>query len=157
LEPLHPDSRMPTNRSSIFLIVSRHCDCHAQVDTICSLIPKASPGNGVLSLCFLDPFDFSGKFDTIRRLASFYIDFLVLLAIGMDANRNYDHYVDGESTRIDAPRSARESRLGWTEGHSGRSISTPTIRAFSFWRGERPWSPTNRVSVVCKPSRHRQP
>ena len=76
-------------------------DCHVQIDSICSLIPKASPGNTVLSLCFVDPFDFGIKFDTFRKLSAFYIDFLVLLAIGMDANRNYDHYVDGESTKID--------------------------------------------------------
>lgn len=29
------------------------------------------------------------------------MDFLVLLAVGMDANRNYDHYVDGESRKMD--------------------------------------------------------
>jgi three-Cys-motif partner protein len=80
-----------------------------------ALIPKASAGNSVLSLCFLDPFDFSIKFDTIRKLASFYIDFLVLLAIGMDANRNYDHYVDGESTRIDEALGGIEWRARWKE------------------------------------------
>lgn len=88
-------------------------DCHAQIDAICSFIPKPSVGNTVLSLCFVDPFDFGIKFETIRRLASFYMDFLVLLAIGMDANRNYDHYVDGESTKIDEALGGTEWRDRW--------------------------------------------
>lgn len=76
-------------------------DCNVEVDRICARIPKASPGNSVLTLCFVDPFDFEIKFDTLRKLSSFLIDFLVLLAIGMDANRNYHNYVEGNSTRID--------------------------------------------------------
>ena len=71
--------------------------CDAKVDEICGHIPRASPASKVLSLCMVDPFDFGLKFSTLRRLSNFYIDFLVLLAVGMDANRNYDHYVTGES------------------------------------------------------------
>jgi three-Cys-motif partner protein len=76
-------------------------DCDAEIEKICAEIPKASSANKVLSLCMVDPFDFGIKFDTIRRLSKFYMDFLVLLAVGMDAGRNYDHYVDGNSTKID--------------------------------------------------------
>lgn len=76
-------------------------DCDAQIDEICGAIPKASSSNKVLSLCLVDPFDFGIKFETLRRLSSVYIDFVVLLAVGMDASRNYDHYVDGHSTKID--------------------------------------------------------
>jgi three-Cys-motif partner protein len=90
-------------------------DCHSQIDAICSLIPKASIGSTVLSLCFVDPFDFSIKFETLRKLSAFYIDFLVLLAIGMDANRNYDHYVDGESTKIDEAMGGTGWRERWKE------------------------------------------
>jgi hypothetical protein len=49
----------------------------------------------------VDPFDFGIKFETLRRLSTVYIDFVVLLAVGMDANRNYDHYVEGQSKKID--------------------------------------------------------
>jgi three-Cys-motif partner protein len=90
-------------------------DCQAQIEDICSFIPKASPGNTVLALCFVDPFDFSIKFETFRKLSAFYIDFLVLLAIGMDANRNYDHYVDGESTRIDDAMGGTGWRARWKQ------------------------------------------
>ena len=88
-------------------------DCHAEIERICALIPRGSPGNTVLSLCFVDPFDFGIKFETLRKLSSFFIDFLVLLAIGMDANRNYDHYVEGESTKIDDALGNTEWRERW--------------------------------------------
>ena len=61
----------------------------------------------------MDPFDFGIKFETLRRLSSVYIDFVVLLAIGMDANRNYDHYVDGNSTKIDEALGNTEWRERW--------------------------------------------
>ena len=102
-------------------------DCHAQVNTICSLIPKHSPGNTVLSLCFGDPFDFGIKFDTIRKLSKFYIDFLVLLAIGMDANRNYDHYVEGEHKKIDEALGGTEWRGRWKEAGIRREDFRPFL------------------------------
>lgn len=76
-------------------------DCDARIGEICGAIPRASFGNKVLSLCLVDPFDFGIKFETLRRLSRVYIDFVVLLAVGMDANRNYGHYVEGQSTKID--------------------------------------------------------
>ena len=91
--------------------VAGSCDSH--IEQICNEIPKGSPTNKVLSLCLVDPFDFGIKFDTLRRLSSVYIDFVVLLAIGMDANRNYDHYVDGESTKLDEALGNTEWRQRW--------------------------------------------
>jgi len=91
--------------------VAGSCDSH--IEQICNEIPKGSPTNKVLSFCLVDPFDFGIKFDTLRRLSSVYIDFVVLLAIGMDANRNYDHYVDGESTKLDEALGNTEWRQRW--------------------------------------------
>ncbi len=62
--------------------------CDSQIDQICKEIPRGSSGNTVLSLCLVDPFDFGIKFETLRKLSAFRIDFVVLLAIGMDASRN---------------------------------------------------------------------
>jgi three-Cys-motif partner protein len=90
-------------------------DCHVEIDRICGLIPKHSPGNTVLSLCFVDPFDFGIQFESLRKLSAFYVDFLVLLAIGMDANRNYDHYVEGESPKIDKALGNIDWRKRWKE------------------------------------------
>lgn len=87
--------------------------CDAEIEKVCREVPKASPGNKVLSLCLVDPFDFGLKFETLRRLADFFMDFVVLLAVGMDANRNYDHYVDGDSTKIDAALGNTEWRERW--------------------------------------------
>ena len=87
--------------------------CDAEIEKVCREVPKASPGNTVLSLCLVDPFDFGLKFETLRRLADFFMDFVVLLAVGMDANRNYDHYVDGDSTKIDAALGNTEWRERW--------------------------------------------
>jgi three-Cys-motif partner protein len=88
-------------------------DCNEKIDKICALIPKPSSDNTVLSLCFIDPCDFGIKHETIRKLSNFAIDFLVLLAIGMDANRNYDHYVEGESHKIDDALGNTEWRERW--------------------------------------------
>src|SRR5258706_8713430 len=72
-------------------------NCDAEIETICKEIPKHSSTTRVLSLCLVDPFDFGLKFETLRRLSKVFVDFVVLLAIDMDANRNYDHYVEGNS------------------------------------------------------------
>ena len=77
-----------------------HGDCDHEIEKICGAIPRASKTNRVLSMCLVDPFDFGIKFETIRRLSSGFVDFLVLLAVGMDAGRNYDHYVDGNNPKI---------------------------------------------------------
>jgi three-Cys-motif partner protein len=90
-------------------------DCDAEIDRICSLVPRPSAGNTVLSLCFVDPFDFGIKFGSLRKLSAFFMDFLVLLAVGMDANRNYDHYVDGNSTKIDEALGNSDWRERWKQ------------------------------------------
>jgi len=95
-------------------------NCDARIENICRSIPQYSAGSRVLSLCFVDPFDFGIKFETLRRLSSYYIDFLVLLAIGMDANRNYEHYVDGESTKIDEALGGTEWRERWKRSGTPR-------------------------------------
>jgi three-Cys-motif partner protein len=87
--------------------------CDTAIENICDEIPKASPSNTVLSLCLMDPFDFGIKFETVRKLAKFRMDFVVLLAVGMDANRNYDHYVEGHSTKIDEALGSTEWRGRW--------------------------------------------
>ena len=104
-----------------------HGNCDAEIDKICAAIPKASPNNSVLGLCLADPFDFGIKFETLRRLSSFYMDFLVLLAIGMDASRNYDHYVDGNSTKIDEALGNTEWRDRWKAVGIRRSDFRPFL------------------------------
>ena len=81
--------RMAPSADAVFLGGS----CDDCVEEILRAIPAASSSSSVLSLCLSDPFDFGLKFETLNRLSGVYIDFLVLLAAQMDANRNYDHYI----------------------------------------------------------------
>jgi three-Cys-motif partner protein len=76
-------------------------DCNSQVDRICQEIPTASSTHKVLTLCFVDPFDIEIKFETLRRISTRFVDFLVLLAVYMDANRNYSRYLSEQSHKID--------------------------------------------------------
>jgi len=94
--------------------------CDTEIETIRQAIPKGSPSNKVLSLCLVDPFDFGMKFDTIRRLSEVFVDFLVLLAVGMDAGRNYDHYVDGNHPKIDDALGNRTWRERWKNYPKGK-------------------------------------
>jgi len=87
--------------------------CDTEIERIRKEIPKGSSTNKVLSLCLVDPFDFGLKFETLRKLSTVLVDFVVLLAIGMDANRNYEHYVDGNSSKIDEALGNKEWRERW--------------------------------------------
>lgn len=88
-------------------------DCNKQVDRICREIPVASSGHTVLTLCFVDPFDIEIKFDTLRQISSRFVDFLVLLAVYMDANRNYLRYMTEESHKIDEFLGYSDWRSEW--------------------------------------------
>ena len=101
--------------------------CDAEIEKICKEIPKGSSTNKVLSLCLVDPFDFGLKFETLRRLSAVFMDFVVLLAIGMDANRNYEHYVVGDSTKIDEALGNTEWRERWRAVGIRRSDFRPFL------------------------------
>lgn len=89
-------------------------DCNVKVPKILEAIPTGSRENTVLTLCFADPFDISLRFETIRELASArYVDFLITLALGMDANRNYEHYVKEDASKIDGFLGLTSWRARW--------------------------------------------
>jgi three-Cys-motif partner protein len=101
--------------------------CDDKVADICAAIPKGSSTNKVLCLCMVDPFDFGIKFNTICKLATVFVDFLVLLAVGMDANRNYAHYVDGEHKKIDEALGNTDWRERWRNNHVNRKNFMPFL------------------------------
>lgn len=73
-------------------------DCDANVATIAGAIPRHSKTNKVLSLCFVDPNDIGIKFATLRALGERrMVDFVVLLALYMDALRAEQQYVKNPS------------------------------------------------------------
>lgn len=89
---------LPAKRQVSFILG----DVNDRVADIQRVLPKFSKKNGLLSFCFLDPFDAGLHFSTIRALASFQMDFLILLALGHDVRRNFwrHYYLDHSNTRI---------------------------------------------------------
>jgi hypothetical protein len=102
-------------------------NCDTAIIEICAAIPKGFSNNKVLSLCVVDPFDFGIKFETLRRLSAVFVDFVVLLAIGMDANRNYANYVEGHSTKIDEALGNTQWRERWKAEGVRRSELRPFL------------------------------
>jgi len=73
-------------------------DCDANVGEIAAAIPRHCKTNKVLSLCFVDPNDIGIKFATLQTLAAKrMVDFVVLLALYMDALRAEQQYVKNPS------------------------------------------------------------
>ena len=70
-------------------------DCDEKIDSIVSEVPKGS-----LTFCFVDPYDLGIRFSTIEKLAALRTDFLVLLALQMDAARNKFNYFAEGSTKV---------------------------------------------------------
>jgi len=76
-------------------------NCNDRIADIINAVPAPRAGFKVLSFCFVDPFNIGNlHFETIRRLSALYIDFLVLIATHMDANRNPAAYVAPDNTTI---------------------------------------------------------
>ncbi|MCI0652557.1 MAG: three-Cys-motif partner protein TcmP [Planctomycetes bacterium] len=75
-------------------------DCNDRVQDVLNEIPAASSNHTVLSLCIVDPYKLEDlRFDTIAALSVRYVDFLCLIPSFMDANRNWEVYVqEGNST-----------------------------------------------------------
>jgi hypothetical protein len=55
-----------------------------------------------ISFCFVDPFSLNLHFSTIKQLSGVgRVDFLILLALQMDANRNFIYYSDEDNKKVD--------------------------------------------------------
>lgn len=107
-------------------------DANEAVDRVSALIPSHRPDNRVLSLCIVDPYDIGIRFSTIRKLSEKRLmDFLVLLAVYMDANRNYGNYVKPGSTKVENFLGLPEWREKWSE-HSRTGTPFPDFLATQF-------------------------
>jgi len=90
-------------------------DCNELTDEIARNIPRASKTRTVLSFCFVDPFGIGDlRFDTIRALSAFRMDFLILLALAMDANRFQALYLKADNPTIDRFLGDPNWRDKWT-------------------------------------------
>lgn len=76
-------------------------DCNLAIDQIIDTLPSYSKTNTVLPFCFVDPFSLNLNFSTIEKLGdSRLMDFLILQALFMDANRNFNKYLKEENEKI---------------------------------------------------------
>ena len=110
--------------------------CNDRISDIVSEIPIGSRDNKVLSLCFVDPCDIGIKFSTIRFLSEKrygYVDFLVLLALYMDANRNNQNYVNPRSTKVADFLDLAGWRTDWATAEAG-GVLFPRFLAEAFSR-----------------------
>lgn len=77
-------------------------DTNENIDEILKKIPQHWPGANVLSFCFVDPFSLDNlRFDTIKKLSTRLMDFLVLIPSGMDASRNQAVYIREDNQIVD--------------------------------------------------------
>jgi three-Cys-motif partner protein len=107
-------------------------DCNEHIDRILAEIPEHSPKHRVLTLCFVDPFDIGIRFKTLSKLSERFVDFLVLLALYMDANRNIENYVKEEATKIDQFLGSRSWRPRWIKcEHAGGAFPQFLAQEFS--------------------------
>lgn len=113
----------PENLRALKARVQRHApgasvayiegDCNQNVKEILARIPIGSRTDTVLTLCFVDPYDIGIEFETLSRMSVRFIDFLVLLAVFMDANRNYDRYVKEDDVRVERFLGSKSWRDRW--------------------------------------------
>lgn len=109
-----------------------HGDVNQQIDRIAALVPVHSAAQRVLSFCFVDPFDLGIHFETIRGLGSARaMDFLILLALGMDATRNWATYVKVDNKKVDRFLGDETWRSRWHEAES-QGISVTRFLATEY-------------------------
>ena len=94
-------------------------NCNDIVPKITAEIPRASKTKTALSFCFIDPFGIGAlRFDTIRTLSRFRMDFLILLALAMDANRFKTLYAREADPTLDLFLGDRDWRNAWKMARS---------------------------------------
>jgi len=104
-------------------------DVNEVVDDVTAALPPFSKEKGLISFCFVDPFAANLRFSTIRKLARFKVDFLILLMLGRDVRTNFRrYYEDPSDTRIaeliDCPDWREEYR------QSGEKVVRFVLRKF---------------------------
>lgn len=91
-------------------------DVNDIVQSVQDALPRYSRDQGLLSYCFVDPFDAGLSFATMKALGRFRMDFLVVLMLGNDARRNFKKYLEDEQdTRIARLVDAPDWREEWRQ------------------------------------------
>jgi three-Cys-motif partner protein len=96
-------------------------DANERLEQVAAALPVHGADAKVLSFCFLDPYKLNIHFDTVRRLAADRpIDFLILLALYVDANRNIERYASDESEVINRLLGDSAWRPRWETARQAR-------------------------------------
>lgn len=94
-------------------------NANQKVTEILEKMPSYKKDYRVLAFCFIDPYALNNlQFETLRVLASRFMDFLVLIPSGMDAHRFEANYSKAENTTIDDFLGNSEWRKAWKESQS---------------------------------------
>jgi three-Cys-motif partner protein len=101
-------------------------------------VASATPSKSTLSFCFLDPYKLNIHFQTVERIAEGRaVDFLILLALYIDANRNIQWYVGDDNPTIDLFLGDRTWRPRWkTAERAGDSIVKFLANEYSARMGQ---------------------
>lgn len=107
------------------------CEVNTSVDRIIAEMPAAGKDNKVLAFCFVDPFKLDDlAFSTIEGLSKRFMDFLVLVATDMDANRNVSPYMAPESATVARFTGKKDWRTRW-DPQSNKSFGLFVLGEFS--------------------------
>lgn len=91
-------------------------DCNQEIDSIIAAIPRASREYKVLSFCVVDPFSLASiRFATLERLASRFVDFMILIPAYLDARRNRRIYLEPGNTTVDGFLGDPNWRIRWAD------------------------------------------
>lgn len=95
-----------------------HGDVNACIGAILKELAEIRRNSTALSFCFADPFSFANlHFDTIRSLAQVYVDFLILIPVGMEGQRFIGAY-----SQMDPGSAPLDIFMGtdtWRSAHAG--------------------------------------
>jgi three-Cys-motif partner protein len=88
----HPDKNI-----SLFNV-----DSNSAIRKVIDAIPSFGKGNTQLPFCFVDPYSLDLDFTIIKALGEYRkMDFLILQALYMDANRNLKNYFNIDNEKVD--------------------------------------------------------
>lgn len=95
-------------------------------------MPQPRKDYKVLGFCFLDPFQMQNlRFSTINDLSKRFMDFLVLIPSGMDANRNEQNYLREDNSTLDDFLGTKNWRGRWAhEKSNGKSFEHFVVEEF---------------------------
>lgn len=112
-------------------------DANVAVARIVEVV-SATPSKSTLSFCFIDPYKLNIHFQTVQRIAEGRaVDFLILLALYIDANRNIQWYVGDDNPTIDLFLGDRTWRPRWkTAERAGDSIVKFLANEYSARMGQ---------------------